>query len=140
MLSIHNTTMAEDIAREIIAQSRGGSKLAFSIKYYSDGALLFTSRDANEKIIYHVHKCRRDATEQYYEFTYSDLESAVHLVRTILPYSGITVEVGVVFYNNGIDCEEVLSLKSVSSYSLTDYLKDKVMLLNAVNVTAHNQS
>ena len=46
--------MAEDIAREIIAQSRGGSKLAFSF----DGgeALLYTSRDSKERILYHVHE------------------------------------------------------------------------------------
>ena len=126
--------MAEDIAREIIAQSRGGSKLAFS--FDSGDALLFTSRDANEKMLYHVHKRRNSTTEQYYEFKYSDLESAVDLVRTFVPHSNLQARV--VLYNNGVDCEEVAYLGSVSDINLTSFLKFKI--LNVVNVTAHNQS
>ena len=128
--------MAEDIAREIIAQSRGGSKLAFS--FDGGDALLFTSRDANEKMLYHVHKRRSSITEQYYEFKYSDLESAVDLVRTFVPPS--TLQARVALYNNGVDCEEVACLGRVSDINLQSYLQDKVKSLNAVNVTAHNQS
>ena len=65
--------MAAELAREIIAQSRGGSKLAFS---FNEGeALLYMSTSKENKLYrYHVHKGQSDGTEQYYEFMYSTLE------------------------------------------------------------------
>ena len=126
--------MAEDLAREIIAQSGSGSKLAFSFRFSSGDALLYTSRDANEKIVYHVHQRRYDDDERYYEFKYADLESAVDLVRALVPYTNFLVQV--VLYKDGIDCEEVVFLGKQSSSMLTKYLQDKVKILNAVNVTA----
>ncbi|KAK1740932.1 hypothetical protein QTG54_008184 [Skeletonema marinoi] len=124
--------MAEDLAREIIAQSGSGSKLAFS--FSSGDALLYTSRDANEKIVYHVHQRRFHDDERCYEFKYMDLESAVDLVRALVPYTDFLVQV--VLYKDGIDCEEVVFLGKQSSSMLTKYLQDKVKILNAVNVTA----
>lgn len=118
--------MAEDLAREIIAQSGSGSKLAFS--FSSGDALLYTSRDANEKIVYHVHQRRFHDDERCYEF------KTVDLVRALVPYTDFLVEV--VLYKDGIDCEEVAFLGKQSSSMLTKYLQDKVNLLNAVNVTA----
>jgi len=124
--------MAEDLAREIIAQSGSGSKLAFSFRFSSGDALLYTSRDANEKIVYHVHQRRFHDDE--HEFKYMDLESAVDLVRALVPYTDFLVQV--VLYKDGIDCEEVVFWGKQSSSMLTKYLQDKVNLLNAVNVTA----
>jgi SAM-dependent MidA family methyltransferase len=77
--------MAEDLAREIIAQSAGGSKLAFSFVSFDYGVkdlLLYISKDAGERTLYHVH--RPLANETYDEFKYADLESAVDLVRTFI--------------------------------------------------------
>ena len=64
-----------------------------------------------------------------------DLESAVDLVRALVPYTDFLVQV--VLYKDGIDCEEeVVFLGKQRSSMLTKYLQDKVNLLNAVNVTA----
>ena len=63
-----------------------------------------------------------------------DLESAVDIVRALVPYTDFLVQV--VLYKDGIDCEEVVFLGKQSSSMLTKYLQDKVKILNAVNVTA----
>ncbi len=124
--------MAEDIAREIIAQSRDGSKLAFSFQYGE--ALLYTSRGADKKILYHVHQ-RRNTSEQQYEFKYADLESAVQLVLILI--SDTNFQGQVVFYkNNGIDCEEVLPLGRLRSSNLMNFLEEKIKILDVVNVEA----
>ena len=69
----HNIdNMAEDIAREIIAQSRGGSKLALSFK--GGDVLLYTSRDSKKNIVYHVHK-RRDVD--------TDMNSSMRMRRAL---------------------------------------------------------
>ncbi len=125
--------MAEDIAREIIAQSQGGSKLAFSFHYGQ--ALLYTSKGADEKILYHVHRGRNNIADDdpQYEFKYADLESAVDLVRTFVPYESFIADV-VLYNEDGIDCEEVLHLGRLSSSNLTDFLQDKMKILDVVNV------
>ena len=124
--------MAEDLAREIIAQSASGSKLAFSFGYRN--VLLYISRGADEKILYHVHERRSDETEQYYVFNYADLESAADLVYT-LTRAGTHFHVTIVMYNNGINCEEVITLGKVGRSNLVAFLQDRVKLLDAVSVT-----
>ena len=127
--------MAEEIAREIIAQSRGGSKLAFSF----DGgrALLFTSRDANEKIHYHV-EARGDATEQSNEFKYSDLKGAVALLNALL--ASFNPVVKIVLYEGGFDCKELASLNygTVVATNLIGLINEKINIIDAevINVTA----
>ena len=59
--------------------------------------------------------------------------SAVDLVRALVRSQNFPVRV--VLYNNGEDCEDVLFLTRIGS-QLTDFLQDKVKLLNVVNVTA----
>ena len=131
--------MAEDIAREIIAQSRGGSKLAFSFEASHCDVLLYMSKskDENEKILYHVHKSRNDATQQYKEYNYSNLKGAMALVKTFTQSSYVTVKV--VLYNNGIDCEEIGSLidSAGPNIILTGLIEKMVSILDAdvVNVT-----
>ena len=131
--------MAEDIAREIIAQSRGGSKLAFSFTHgESNRALLYMSRDSNEMARYHVvHKGRNDATGQCNEFKYSNLKGAMALVKTFTQSSSQSpyVTVKVVLYNNGIDCE-LASLGGLDP-AKTGFIDEMVTILDTevVNVT-----
>ena len=98
LLPRYATNMAAEIAREIIAQSRGGSKLAFS---FNEGeALLYTStsKSADDKRIYHVHKGRSNPTEQCYEFKYyGDLASTAELIRRMLSRQH-SIEVKLVLY------------------------------------------
>ena len=146
-LSYHQQTiMAEDIAREIIAQSRGGSKLAFSFINGSGGsrrarALLYMSRDANEKARYHVvHKGRNDATGQCNEFKYSNLKGAMALVKTFIQSSSQSsyATVKVVLCKNGIDCEgeELASLGRLDPWE-TGFIDEMVNILDTevVNMT-----
>ncbi len=124
--------MAEDLAREIIAQSGSGSKLAFSFEHddgYED-MLLYTSRDAGEKTLYHLHQPRYNET---YEFKYTDLESAVDAIRTFnsRPY----ISVVLVLRNNGINCEEVQDMGKVGRSHLAGFLQNRVKVLDAVNFT-----
>lgn len=123
--------MAAEIAREIIAQSRGGSKLAFS---FNEGeALLYTSKSADDKRIYHVHKGRSNPTEQCYEFKYyGDLASTAELIRRMLSRHH-SIEVKLVLYKNGIDCEEVVDLGVTNGdeFEFRTFIKGKENLLDA---------
>mmetsp|Transcript_33079 Transcript_33079/g.42770 ORF Transcript_33079/g.42770 Transcript_33079/m.42770 type:complete len:142 (-) Transcript_33079:99-524(-) len=76
--------MAAEIAREIIAQSKGGSKFAFSFFY--DGTdcnlLIFSSTCAsNERAVYYVHTANGD---RMYEIRCNDVSSAATLVEGLL--------------------------------------------------------
>ena len=126
--------MAAELAREIIAQSRGGSKLAFS---FNEGeALLYTSKE-NALCRYHVHKGQSDGTEQYYEFMYSTLEAAAGLAFRMLSRRQ-SIGVKLVFHKNGIDCEEVVDLGVCrEGGDFTSFLKRNVKLIDVevINVT-----
>ena len=120
--------MAEDLAHEIIAQSRGGSKLALSFNH--GDVLLYISRE-KKNIVYHVHKRREVDTEQY-EFKYADAESTVSLVQAYVPYTSFTVHI--VLYNNGVDFTEVEYLGQFCGSTLTELIQDKIKLLNVISV------
>ena len=122
--------MAEDLAREIIAQSRGGSKLALS--FDQGEALLYISKDSKKNTVYHVHE-RRDLYIEQYEYAYADAESAASLVLAFIPRSSM-VTVQLVLYNDGVDCTEVAYLGKHSGSSLTELIQDKIKLLNVINV------
>mmetsp|Transcript_12834 Transcript_12834/g.19354 ORF Transcript_12834/g.19354 Transcript_12834/m.19354 type:complete len:92 (+) Transcript_12834:82-357(+) len=78
--------MAAEIAREIIAQSQGGGKMAFKFSppqgsgiVVHDSLLLSSSKDANEKSIYHVHLTKEDKA---YDATI--LKLVVHVTLSLL--------------------------------------------------------
>ena len=124
--------MAEDLAREIIAQSRSGSKLALS--FNGGDMLLYISKDSKKNTVYHVHE-RRDVYIEQYEFKYAELESAVSLVQAFVPRSSM-VTVQIVLYNDGVDCTEVAYLGKQSGSTLTELIQDKIKLLDVINVAA----
>ena len=125
-------SMAQDLAREIVALSGSSSKLAFS---FDNEAFLYMSKDDSGKMSYNVHKRRFDDNEEYYEFTYADLDSAVQLLQALIPDQSCgNVYVRVVLYKDGIDYEEVLYLGQKSKKILTEYLQETVQLLNVTNV------
>ena len=121
--------MAEDLAREIIAQSKGGSKLALSFDLGE--ALLYISRDSKKNIVYHVHE-RRDVYIEQYEFKYAEAESAASLVQAFVPHTSF--HVSVVIYNDGVNCTEVAHLGKQSGSTLTKLIQDKTKLLDVINV------
>lgn len=124
--------MAEDIAREIIAQSKISSNLAFSFGDFNC-VLLYTSTDAHGKMLYHVCKPPRDSASEIgtYEFKYADLESAAELVNAYLKCR-TSIAVHIVLHTNNL--ETVASLGRVNTCNLFDFLQDKMKLLDAIDV------
>ncbi len=141
-----DNNMAEDLARECIALTRGSGKLAISFHY--GRALIYASKGADEKILYHVHQNRfYGAHEIPNEFKYDDLESAVKQVRTYAPHSDYVAHVVLCKYSKdgvGIDYEEVSYLGRLSDSSnltnfirrsnLTNFIQDKMNIFDLVNV------
>ena len=132
-----NNNMAEDLARECIALTRGSGKLAISFHY--GRALIYASKGADEKILYHVHQNRfYGAFEIPNEFKYADLESAVKQVRTYAPTSDYVAHVVLCKYSKdgiGIDYEEVSYLGRLrDSSNLTNFIQDKMNIFDLVNV------
>mmetsp|Transcript_30611 Transcript_30611/g.47954 ORF Transcript_30611/g.47954 Transcript_30611/m.47954 type:complete len:248 (+) Transcript_30611:405-1148(+) len=132
-----NNNMAEDLARECIALTRGSGKLAISFHY--GRALIYASKGADEKILYYVHQNRfYGAFEIPNEFKYADLESAVKQVRTYAPTSNYVAHVVLCKYSKdgiGIDYEEVSYLGRLrDSSNLTNFIQDKMNIFDLVNV------
>ncbi len=123
--------MAEDLAREIIAQSKSCSNLAFSFGDYNC-VLLYTSKDAHEKMLYHVCQPPRGDETGPYEFKYADLESAIDLVRAFMGFQ-TTIPVYIVLHNN-LENEKVASLGRIGTSKLSYFLRGKMKLLDAIDV------
>jgi hypothetical protein len=92
----------EDLASEIVAQSKGGySKLALSISSYggySSGwtkpVLLFTSRDASDMLLSHVLKRRNGGETKEYQLDYANFDAAAELISTVLNMSDSQYKTG----------------------------------------------
>lgn len=125
--------MAEDIAREIIAQSQGGSKLAFSFKVQAGEVLLYTSKGADEKIRYHV--LQSDGKKQN-EFKYAGLEVAVNLIQILVPLNDSnSYSLDLALYDSaGGKCDQLGYLGWASSKNLMCFLQEKIANLDMVNV------
>eukprot|EP00985_Skeletonema_marinoi_P013348 scaffold6591_cov127-Skeletonema_marinoi.AAC.4 len=109
--------MAAELAREIIAQSKGGGKMAFKFSpsgtvnndVVGDSLLLSALKDANQKAIYHVHLTKGDKA---YEINYSNAEGACHLVTSIMREKVLYVKVDLVLYKK--NTSECVSLSTVA--------------------------
>eukprot|EP00986_Skeletonema_menzelii_P012048 scaffold6431_cov139-Skeletonema_menzelii.AAC.8 len=128
--------MAEDIAREIIAQSKGGGKLAFKLSLeqgsISDSSLILSlSNSADQKEIYHIHLIRDGKT---YEIIYSGLGKACDFIKSVLGH--VRIRVKLVLYKKNIS--ECITLSTIYSSCHTDslsfHIKNNMHLLDVVDV------
>ena len=141
--------MAEDIAREIIAQSKGGSKMAFKISP-DHGAIL---NDPSSSIIlsssnvaatdkysysgydtqnttFHIHLINNDNT---YEVIYYGLDKACDFVTSLIGSGWIRVQL--VLYKNNRTCIEFSTKYAKCSPStLSLHIKDNLHLLDVIDV------
>ena len=142
--------MAEDIAPEIIAQSKGGGKLAFKIISHShiqqpvkQLQLFFSSsKDANQKMIYHIYSTKDD---KHFEIKYSNLEGAFDFVAAMVKESSSTNESSstylslqlVVFNKNISECIVWSTLESCFLLnSISSKIKKWVNVLDVIDVVS----
>ena len=132
--------MAADIAREIIEQSKGGDKLAFSFSMLASGhKFLFLSvwKDVSKnKMIYHIHKpCVPSKT---IILTYADEDSTYYVIKSILRANTSASSVGVelVLYKNSSNIIEVTPLATCKRIDdVPAFLEENVKLLDMVGIT-----
>jgi hypothetical protein len=133
--------MAADIAREIIEQSKGGDKLAFSFSMLGSGQkflFLTVSKDVDKnKMIYHIHKpCVPSKT---IILTYDDEDSTYHVIKSILrasSYNSSVVGVELVLYKNSSNIIEVTPLVSCKRINdVPAFLDENMKLLDIVGIT-----
>lgn len=132
--SIYLNTMAKDIAREIIAQSKGGSKMAFKISpeqsrdFNSSLVLSSSNRDQH---VYHVYFIRDDKT---YEMIYSGLNKACDFITSVLDNGWMRVQL-VLYKEKGSKCIELsTAYASLLPSSLSLHIKDNLHLLDVIDV------
>ena len=134
-------TMAADIAREIIEQSKGGDKLAFSFSIIGSGRkflFLTVSKDVTKnKMIYHIHKpC---APSKTIILTYDDEDSTYNVIKSILRANTSSSYVGIelVLYKNSSNIIEVTPLASGGKRidDIPAFLEENVKLLDTVGIT-----
>eukprot|EP00984_Skeletonema_dohrnii_P004177 scaffold1457_cov111-Skeletonema_dohrnii-CCMP3373.AAC.8 len=136
--------MAAEIAREIIAQSQGGGKMAFKFSppqgsgiVVRDSLLLSSSKDADKHAIYNVHLTKDD---QAFDINYSQARSACDFVTSIMRSkmgSGMAgAEVKIVLYKKS--SSEFVALAelfpSCSIDSLSCSIQKKLHLLDVIDV------
>ena len=138
--------MAADIAREIIEQSKGGDKLAFSFSMLGSGFLagegekflfLTVSKDVTKnKMIYHIHKpCVPTKT---IILTYSEEDSTYYVIKSILRANTSASSVGIqlVLYKNSSNIIEVTPLETCKRIDdVPAFLEENVKLLDMVEIT-----
>lgn len=132
--------MAADIAREIIEQSKGGDKLAFSFSTLASGhkfLFLTVSKDVSQnKMIYHIHKpCVPSKT---IILTYADEDSTCYVIKSILRANTSATSVGVelVMYKNSSNIIEVTPLTTCKRIDdVPAFLEENVKLLDMVGIT-----
>ncbi len=132
--------MAADIAREIIEQSKGGDKLAFSFSMLASGhkfLFLSVSKDVSKnKMIYHIHKpCVPSKT---IILTYADEDSTYYVIKSILRANTSASSVGVelVLYKNSSNIIEVTPLATCKRIDdVPAFLEENVKLLDMVGIT-----
>lgn len=131
--------MAADIAREIIEQSKGGDKLAFSFSLLGSREkflFLTVSKDVSQRMCYHIHKpCVPSKT---IILTYADEDSTYCVIKSILRANASANYVGVelVMYKNSSNIIEVTPL--ATSKRIDDvpaFLEENVKLLDMVGIT-----
>eukprot|EP00985_Skeletonema_marinoi_P013347 scaffold6591_cov127-Skeletonema_marinoi.AAC.3 len=134
--------MAAEIAREIIAQSQGGGKMAFKLSHpqgsgivVRDSLLLSSSKDANDKSIYHVHLTKDDKA---YDINYSKASSACDFVASIMqsrPHRGAGVEVILVLYKKNLsECVALAKLTHCALDSLSSFTYKNLHFLDVIDV------
>ena len=133
--------MAADIAREIIEQSKGGDKLAFSFSMLGSGQkflFLTVSKDVSKnKMIYHIHKpCVHSKT---IILTYDDEDSTYYVIKSILranTSASSVVVVELVLYKNSSNIIEVTPLVSCKRINdVPAFLDENMKLLDMVRIT-----
>ncbi len=130
--------MAEDIAREIIAQSKGGGKLALKIshKQQQESSLIFSfSKDANQKLTYHIY-FTKDATP--IEIKYSNLGGACDFVGYMFPLKTNTDNflLKLVLHNKNISESECIELSTICQYFRISTLSSSFEeIFNVLDVT-----
>src|SRR6056300_1230229 len=131
--------MAADIAREIIEQSKGGDKLAFSFSMLASGhkfLFLSVSKDVSKnKMIYHIHKpCVPSKT---IILTYADEDSTYYVIKSLRANtSASSVGVELVLYKNSSNIIEVTPLATCKRIDdVPAFLQGNVKLLDMVGIT-----
>ena len=141
--------MAKELAREIIAQSKGGSKMAFKISPDhganmsdpSSSLILSSHAIATDKYSYSGYDTQNTTFRihfvqkgQSFEVIYSGLKTTCDFITSLLGNGWIRVQL-VLYKNNTSECIE-LSKKyarcSLSSLSL--HIKDNLHLLDVIDV------
>ena len=130
--------MAEDIAREIIAQSKGGSKMAFKIsrnqsRDSSSSLILSPSNKADQKTIYHVRFIRGGKT---YEIIYSCLDKACGFIFSVLGKDWIKVQL-VLPKKDISECIVFSTLSAIFAShpnDLSSHIKNNAHLIDVIDV------